>query len=199
MGNQHIFNRNAYNSMKKRNRDAVMDIKIVMNNGVGYIRKPIPPNTYQIECVRLNETYVGRNHKSLASTRMGRFTIEPECQMEEYNNNHIKSAAKLFPKRTVEGPATNLLYLALCCCKDSGNVRTTDSRLAVANYFDELCPYLEPYICANHSDNKHNLISLRQEKVEEQNCYRIIIEETMSQENRIQDAVLIVHDVPIGK
>ena len=87
MGNQHIFNRNAYNSMKKRNRDAVMDIKIVMNNGVGYIRKPIPPNTYQIECVRLNETYVGRNHKSLASTRMGRFTI---------------------------GPATNLLYLALC-------------------------------------------------------------------------------------
>lgn len=172
MGNQHIFNRNAYNSMKKRNRDAVMDIKIVMNNGVGYIRKPIPPNTYQIECVRLNETYVGRNHKSLASTRMGRFTI---------------------------GPATNLLYLALCCCKDSGNVRTTDSRLAVANYFDELCPYLEPYICANHSDNKHNLISLRQEKVEEQNCYRIIIEETMSQENRIQDAVLIVHDVPIGK
>lgn len=182
--------------MKTRNRDAVMDIKIVMNNGVGYIRKPIPPSTYQIECVRLNETYVGQNHKSLVSTKMGRISIEPECSIEEQNSN--KSAAKLFPKKTVEGPVTNLLYLALCCCKES-SVKTTDTRLAAANYFDELCPYLESYICASHSDYEQNLIFLRQEKVEEQNCYRILADETMSWENKIQDAVLIVHDVPIGK
>lgn len=182
--------------MKTRNRDAVMDIKIVMNNGVGYIRKPIPPSTYQIECVRLNETYVGQNHKSLVSTKMGRISIEPECSIEEQNSN--KSAAKLFPKKTVEGPVTNLLYLALCCCKES-SVKTSDARLSAANYFDELCPYLESYICANHSAKKQNLILLRQEKVEEQNCYRIQVEEIMSQEDKIQDAVLIVHDVPIGK
>lgn len=168
-----------------------MDIKVVVTNGIGYLKQPIPPATYQVELIHLSDQTSSKQEKSIIHRKAVQITIDKEHPMLRYNPKESGQSISVIRKRTAQEPMTNLLYLALCCAESAAN----DGR-ENKNSFYNMSPYLEQYIYANSLEKWKNFESVRLEQSEEQQYYRFVLADYMKAERKIQDGILIIRDVP---
>lgn len=175
-----------------------MDIKVYVKNGSGYTRYPIPPGTYQVELVRLNGCESERSGKSCRNQELHQITLNPIHPLLQYNSNVPVKTSIGVKKHIIEGPMTNLLYLALCCCASSNkNDAEALHEQQNSSRFEEMCPYLEEYIidsCFAKEDSDYSALQVNNRHP---SFYCIHIEELMHLEHSVQDAVLIIRNVPL--
>lgn len=189
MGRMHII-------IRKRNLGDSMDMKIVITDGVGYVKHPIPPATYQIECIHMSDEAVKRRDTPLVRTRRSQITIDREPKALNCPAGTLKNPMAVMKKRIIEEPMTNLLYLALCCAKQQNcQDKTEREETRISNHFDELCPYLEQYIFAKRCGRLENYGMGIQEDLEDTPYYRFALEDYIPSEWNVRDAVLIIRDV----
>lgn len=175
-----------------------MDIKVYIKNGSGYTRYPIPPGTYQAELVKLSNVGNDRHGKTGMGREVHQITIHPSHQVLQYPSAASGKATSVMKKHPVEGPMTNLLYLALCCCESSNK-----SGLEEINYsqssasFEQICPYLEEYIIDACFGNANVPCYSRQGSSQISPCYCINMKDVMHLNSSVQEAVLIIRNVPV--
>lgn len=174
-----------------------MEMKLVVTDGIGYMKQPILPATYQIEWIHMNSGGTKRSDTSLVSTKISQITIDREPQKLKYPVEAEETSMAVMKKTLLQEPMTNLLYLALCCAdKEKSYTRTEREAFKNNNTFLNLCPYLEQYIFARSYGRRGNFGMVKQESFGDTSYYRIVLEDYMPSEWNVKDGVVIIRDVP---
>ncbi len=169
-----------------------MDLKIVVTNGIGYLKHPIPPATYQVELIHLADSLTVKPECTKIHRNASQITIDSDHPIVKYNPNEMGLSIAILQERMAEEPMTNLLYLSLCCAKSVGKRKETECE----NSFLNLCPYLEQYIYAKSFGKRGNFGPVRLEEPEDMFHYRLVLDDYIKTERKVKEGILIIRDVP---